>query len=83
MPKTAILLSILFLICLGQAAVFSQDNPPKTIGEVTVYAEDPVYKELRGLSSTAGAFTGDYATVNNLVMVKDQATFTLKSGEIP
>jgi hypothetical protein len=81
MPKSATFFSILFLICLCHAGALSQDNPPK-VGEVTVYAEDTLYKELRGLSSTAGAFTGDYATVTNLVMVKDQATFTLKSGEV-
>lgn len=81
MPKTAILFSILFLICLCQTTALPQDPIPK-VGEVTVYADDPIYKELRGLSSAAGSFAGEYATVTNLVMIKDQATFTLKSGEI-
>lgn len=81
MPKFAAFFLILFLIGLCQSIALSQDTPPK-VGEVTVYAEDPIYKELRGLSTSPGAFTGDYATVTNLVMVKDQATFTLKSGEI-
>jgi hypothetical protein len=81
MPKSTTFFSILFLICLCQAAALSQDTPPK-VGEVTVYAEDAVYKELRGLSLTPGAFAGDYATVTDLTMTKDQATFTFKSGEI-
>lgn len=38
---------------------------------------DPVYQQLRQLSKS-----GDFATVNNLVLKRDAATFTLKSGEI-
>ena len=55
---------------------------PKIKEEVTVYAEDPVYKDLRGASTTADAFSGEYATVNNLVLKKDAGTFTLQSGAV-
>lgn len=43
---------------------------------------DPIYQELRKKLSEAGAFNGSYATVNNLVLKRDAATFTLRSGEI-
>jgi len=56
---------------------------------------DPIYQRLRQVgkgerpaeASTAGATKPDqemptYATVNNLVLKRDAATFTLKSGEI-
>jgi hypothetical protein len=73
-------LLLLFLVLfVGHA--FPQDDK-KVLGEVTVYAEDPVYKNLRGLSSAPDSFAGDYATVNNLVLRKDAAALTLKSGEI-
>ena len=61
--------------------IIAQDDK-KVLGEVTVYAEDPIYKNLRGLSSTPDAFGGDYATVTDLVLQKDAGRFTLKSGEI-
>lgn len=80
MLRLATFLSALFLITIFSFSVFAQD--PKVSAEVTVFADDPVYKELRGLSSATGAFTGEYATVTNLVMMKDRATFTLKSGEV-
>jgi len=38
---------------------------------------DPIYQKLR-----ADAFSGEYATVSNLVLKRDAATFTLRSGEI-
>lgn len=57
---------------------------------------DPIYQQLRqrargnpGSSATATTgeaslpdFAGSYATVNNLVLKKEGATFTLRSGEI-
>ena len=43
---------------------------------------DPTYVALRQLSKTPQDFTGSYATVNNLVLKRDAATFTLKTGEI-
>ena len=43
---------------------------------------DPVYQELRQMGKGQGDFQGPYATVNNLVLKRDAATFTLRSGEI-
>jgi hypothetical protein len=43
---------------------------------------DPVYQQLRLQAKAAGEFGGPYATVNNLVLKRDAATLTLKSGEI-
>ncbi|HSD47621.1 MAG TPA: carboxypeptidase-like regulatory domain-containing protein, partial [Pyrinomonadaceae bacterium] len=43
---------------------------------------DPTYLALRQLSKTPQDFGGPYATVNNLVLKRDAATFTLKTGEI-
>jgi hypothetical protein len=43
---------------------------------------DPVYVQLRQKSSSPDAFSGSVASVNNLVLKRDAATFTLKSGEI-
>jgi Carboxypeptidase regulatory-like domain/Peptidase family M1 domain len=43
---------------------------------------DPVYKQLRLQAKSAGDFAGPFATVNNLVLKRDAATFTLRSGEI-
>jgi Carboxypeptidase regulatory-like domain/Peptidase family M1 domain len=43
---------------------------------------DPTYQQLRQQAKTAGEFGGPFATVNNLVIKRDAATFTLKSGEI-
>jgi hypothetical protein len=43
---------------------------------------DPVYQQLRQQSKDPGAFAGAYATVNELVLKRDAATFTLHSGEI-
>jgi hypothetical protein len=43
---------------------------------------EPTYLALRNLAKTEQDFAGSYATVNNLVLKRDAATFTLKSGEI-
>lgn len=43
---------------------------------------DPVYQELRTKVRDVSAFRGPYATVNNLILKRDAATFTLRSGEI-
>jgi hypothetical protein len=71
----------LALLCLP---AFAQDpaDPKKVLGEVTVFADDPVYKQLRSMSSGPDAFSGDFATVNNLVLKKDAGVFTFKSGAI-
>ncbi len=43
---------------------------------------DPVYLQLRQLGKNANDFGGPYASVNNLVLKRDAAVFTLNSGEI-
>ncbi|MFS8086053.1 MAG: carboxypeptidase regulatory-like domain-containing protein [Acidobacteriota bacterium] len=43
---------------------------------------DPNYQQLRQQAKTGGEFGGEVATVSNLVIKRDAATFTLKSGEI-
>src|SRR5207253_1581388 len=43
---------------------------------------DPLYQQLRQQAKAAGEFGGQFATVNNLVLKRDAATFTLKTGEI-
>jgi len=43
---------------------------------------DPIYQNLRQLAKLDTDFAGSYATVNNLVLKRDAASFTLKSGEI-
>jgi hypothetical protein len=43
---------------------------------------DPIYQSLRVLAKADQDFGGSYATVNNLALKRDAATFTLKSGDI-
>ncbi len=43
---------------------------------------DPTYQKLRLQSKSEQAFAGDYAVVNNLILKRDAAIFTLKSGEV-
>jgi hypothetical protein len=43
---------------------------------------DPVYQQLRRQSDAAQDFAGEYASVSNLVLKRDAATFTLRSGEV-
>ena len=43
---------------------------------------DPTYHRLREAARAPGDFAGPYAAVNNLVLKRDAATFTLVSGEI-
>lgn len=43
---------------------------------------DPVYQALRLQARNDQDFAGDYATVNHLVLNRDAAKFTLKSGEV-
>jgi hypothetical protein len=60
---------------------------PIETGAVEVHAgglkanADPVYQQLRQQGG-AQDFAGEYATVNGLVLKRDAATFTLRSGEI-
>lgn len=43
---------------------------------------DPVYQKLRQTGKNESDFAGTVATVNNLVLKRDAAVFTLRSGEI-
>jgi hypothetical protein len=43
---------------------------------------DPVYQQLRQMGKTDADFAGPFATVNNLVLQRDAAVFTLRSGEV-
>ncbi|HEY2846737.1 MAG TPA: hypothetical protein VGI80_02905, partial [Pyrinomonadaceae bacterium] len=86
LPKSVYcaLIATLLLTCtivtLGQDDKKPDDK--RVLGEVTVHAQDEVYQELRGLSTGQDAFSGEYATVSNVVLKQDLGTFTLKSGEI-
>ena len=76
----------IFIIGQSQTPTPTPMPTPPVVGEVTVTSTkaniDPVYTEFRKLSDNANAFGGEYATVNNLVLQRDAATFTLRSGEI-
>lgn len=83
-----ILLLAVLIVSLA-AFTFAQKTPEKkdrVVGEVTVTAAranaDPNYLQLRKLMENASAFSGEYASVNNLVLQRDAATFTLRSGEM-
>ncbi len=43
---------------------------------------DPVYQQLRQQTKTGQDFSGAFATVNNLSLQKEGATFNLRSGEL-
>lgn len=43
---------------------------------------DAVYQQLRQIAKGEDEFGGPYATVNNLVLKRDAAIFTLRSGEV-
>jgi Carboxypeptidase regulatory-like domain len=43
---------------------------------------DPVYQQLRQLGKSDAEFGGSFATVSNLVLKRDEATFTLHNGEV-
>jgi hypothetical protein len=43
---------------------------------------DPIYQQLRQQSKNEQSFAGNYAAVNNLVLKRDAAVFTMKSGEV-
>jgi hypothetical protein len=54
-----------------------------TVTVSTVKANtDSLYQQLRQQAKTESDFAGTFATVSNLVLKRDAATFTLKSGEI-
>ena len=85
------ILSVIAITAILATFGYAQDEKDKEkkdniLGEVTVNAKnansDPIYKEFRNLSDDSNAFSGPYARVNNLVLKKDAAVFTFKSGEI-
>ncbi len=83
------LIAALSIITLSVSFVFAQDDDDgdeRVLGEVTVTSKaantDPVYVKFRKLSDDNGAFSGEYATVRNLVIKKDAAVFTFRSGEV-
>lgn len=82
----SLILSSLALTVFAQNPIPSPTTSPRVVGEVDIKATkaniDPVYTSLRNLSEDTNAFGGEYATVNNLVLRKDAATFTLRGGEI-
>ncbi|HVQ36838.1 MAG TPA: carboxypeptidase regulatory-like domain-containing protein, partial [Pyrinomonadaceae bacterium] len=43
---------------------------------------DPVYQQLRQQAKAGQDFSGPFATVSNLLLQKEGATFTLRSGEL-
>lgn len=75
----ALVVSLLVLSFI--TAVTAQDDK-KVLAEVTVSAADAVYTAVRAQSAEPGAFGGEYATVNNLVLKKDAGVFTLQTGSI-
>lgn len=87
--KTLVTFLIIASACsfiLAQDPTPTPSEMPRVVGEVTVTAknanDDPVYVEIRKLSDDKNAFNGKYAAVNNLVLRRDRAVFTLHSGEI-
>ena len=54
-----------------------------TVTVSTVKANsDATYQQLRQQAKAAGDFSGPFATVHDLVIKRDRAVFTLKSGQI-
>ena len=83
----SLLLTLGFLLTsIAQTPTPTPSPTPNVVGEVTVTASkanvDPGYQEIRKISDDANAFSGEYATVNNLVLKRDAGIFTLKSGEV-
>jgi hypothetical protein len=79
MSKLSRLPLLVAAVMLAATWAFAQEKPA---AQFTVVPDDTVYRTLRGLSSTPDAFSGDYATVNNLVLKRDAGYFTLKSGAV-
>ena len=54
-----------------------------TVGVTGLKANsDPIYTRLREQGESPQEFAGDYAQVSGLVLKRDAATFTLRSGEL-
>ena len=54
----------------------------KVVSSAASSSADSVYQQLRLNADNRDAFTGDVASVSNLVLKRDAATFTFGSGEI-
>ncbi|MBA3352589.1 MAG: hypothetical protein H0U23_09230 [Blastocatellia bacterium] len=80
MSTTSRALPLIAAVILLVSPAFSQDIKPSA--PVTLVPDDAVYKNLRSLSSAPDAFSGDFATVNNLVLKKDAGIFNMSSGAI-
>jgi hypothetical protein len=52
-----------------------------TVASSVTANSDPVYQQLRQAAKSEAEFS-NFATVNNLVLTRDAAVFTLRSGEI-
>jgi hypothetical protein len=81
--KTSLLMLAFLVLTSGH--FYAQEPTPKPINEKVVIKipnADPLYQKIRRLSNAADAFSGEFATVNNLVLKKDSAVFTLRSGEV-
>ena len=78
--------SILLLIIFTLSPTLAQQSKDASSDDERLTSKkansDPVYKKLRNLSNDTASFSGEYATVNNLILKKDAAIFTLKSGEL-
>lgn len=89
MKITKSLLVLTLNLCVFSSVWAQNPAPTKTpdvVGEVNISAtkanSDPLYIKYRNASENPASFSGDYATVNNLVLKRDAAVFTLKSGEL-
>ncbi len=80
------IITFAFSYALAQDPTPQPSETPRVVGEVTVQAKtansEPIYVGFRKASEDSNAFSGKYATVNNLVLKRDRAIFTLRSGEI-
>ena len=79
-------LSNLFIFALLVSFSIAQNKAAESGNEILETSEkansDVVYKELRTLSEDISSFSGEYASVNNFVLKKDEALFTFRNGEI-
>jgi hypothetical protein len=75
----------LFSSLYGFSQTPSPTPTPRVVGEVVVTDTrantDPVYQQLRKLSDAQNSFSGEYVTVGNFVLKRDEGTFSFRSGE--
>ena len=74
LPRIAAIICSIFV-----STTLSQVSRP---AEAVSPGGDATYRALRGQGAGTDTFTGDYATVSNLVLKKDAAVFNLRSGSI-